>query len=205
MSDLTLSAQTRTVIGKKVKRLRRDGIVPIVVYGGPLKDGLALQVNDKSLKQVLRTAQTTKVINLKIDNGKNYPVLARSVDRHPTRHSIMHADFQAVHLDQPTQAIVPVKLVGSSPLVTSKIAVLRQVLHEVTILADNPRTLPSAVNVDVSILERIGQTISVGDIELGATMKILTDSKAQLARLNAPKRIQEVEEEEEEEGGEEES
>ena len=194
MSDLTLAVQTRTVMGKKVKRLRKDGIVPIVVYGRDLKEALPLQVNKKDLQRVLRNAGTSNVIKLKIDDRKSHLVLARTVDRHPTRHNIMHADFLAVRLDRPVEATIPIKLVGQSPMAARNAAVLRQVLAEVTLEA-LPNALPAVLDVDVSALDKIGQTISLSDIELTSSIKIITDGKAQIARLDAPKRIIEETEE----------
>lgn len=194
MSNITLAAQTRMVKGKKVKNLRREGIVPIVVYGRELNDALSLQVGNKDLQKALHQAGTSSVIEMKIDGRKSHLVLARTIDRHPTRNNILHADFLAINVNRPVQVVIPVRLIGESPLAASKTAVLRQVLEQVNI-EGLPNVLPEMISVDVTPLERIGQTIAVGDVKLADGLKIITDHKAQIARLNAPRRLAEENEE----------
>jgi len=193
MSNVTLAAQTRMVKGKKVKNLRRDGLVPIVVYGRDLNEALSLQVGNKDLQKVLYQAGRSSVIEMKVDGRKSHLVLARTVDRHPTRNNILHADFLAINLNRPVQAVIPIRLIGESALAASNAAVLRQVLEEINV-EGLPNALPDAVSVDITPLERIGQTIAVGDVKLGDGLKIITDHKAQIARLNAPQRLAEEEE-----------
>ena len=197
MSNVTLATQTRVVKGKKVKNLRRDGIVPIVVYGRDLSDALSLQVGNKELQKALREAGRSSLIEMKIDGRKSHLVLARTVDRHPTRNNILHADFLAINVNRPVQAVIPIRLIGESPLAASKTAVLRQVLEQVNV-EGLPNALPEMISVDVTPLERIGQTIAVGDVKLADGLKIITDHKAQIARLNPPRRLAEKKEEEEE-------
>lgn len=188
MSNVTLAAQTRMVKGKKVKNLRREGIVPIVMYGRDLNDALSLQVGSKELQKALHQAGTSSIIEMKIDGRKSHLVLARTVDRHPTRNNILHADFLAINVNRPVQAVIPIRLIGESPLAVSKTAVLRQVLEKVNV-EGLPNALPEMVLVDVTPLERIGQTIAVGDVKLADGLKIITDHKTQIARLNAPRRV----------------
>ena len=197
MSHITLAAQTRLVKGKKVKNLRKDGLVPIVMYGRDINETLSLQVGRKDLLKALRQAGRSSLIEMKIDENNSHLVLARTIDRHPTRNTILHADFLAINLERPVQAVIPIKLTGTSPLAASKAAVLRQVLEEV-IVEGLPNNLPAIISVDITPLERIGQTIAVGDVELADGLKIITNHKTQIARLNAPRRILEVEEEGEE-------
>ncbi len=192
MSNVTLAVQTRLVKGKKVKNLRKNGIVPIVVYGRDLKDALSLQVGTKDLQQALRKAGRSSLIEIKVDNNKSHLVLARTIDRHPTRNNILHADFLAINLNRPVQAVIPIELTGVSAMAASKTAVLRQVLEEVTV-EGLPNALPSILSVDITPLDRIGQTIAVGDVGLPEGLRIVTDHKAQIARLNAPRRLAQVE------------
>lgn len=198
MAHLELATQSRTITGKKVRNLRRQGVVPIVVYGGNIEGALSLQVGEKVLQSVLRDSGTSRVIDLKIDGKRQYPVLARTVSRHPTRNNLLHADFLAVRLDQTVKAEIPIKLVGSSSAVGSNAAVLMQTVSKVVVEA-LPEKLPVYVEGDISPLEQVGHRLSVSNLKSYDGVKILTDPKMTIVHLIPPRRIQldEVEQEEE--------
>lgn len=196
MDHIKLSAEKRTITGKAVARLRRDGIIPIVVYGGNVEGALTLQVNERELQRVLHRAGTGTVIDLEVEET-SYPVLARSVDRHPTRHDIRHADFLAVRLDQPIEAQVRLILVGGSTLVDNNEAILMQSQDTVTVRA-LPDQLPQNLELDISSLEEIGQQLTLGDVPVADGVTLVGDKEAVVAALAAPTRP--VEEEVVEEG-----
>lgn len=199
MSQLTLSAQSRTTKGKAVKYLRNKGIVPVVVYGGDIDGGLPLQVDARELRKVVKSAGQTRLIDLNIDSGKSsYPVLVRAIDVHPTRRNIIHTDFLAVRFDQEVQTNVPVTLLGASPLAVSNAAILRKAVDYVTLKA-RPKSIPSELEVDVSHLERIGQRILVSDLNVSSDITFVTASNTLIALLAPPRRIAEEEVEGEEE------
>ena len=94
MSDFVIEAEPRTIVGKKVKGLRSQGLVPVVVYG-PRIEPISLQMNERVLDSTLRRAGGTNLIDIKI-NGDTHTVLARDVQRDVLKGNILHADFFAV-------------------------------------------------------------------------------------------------------------
>lgn len=187
MEHIKLAAQPRTVKGKAVSRLRREGIIPVVIYGGNVEGSVVLQVNGRDLQRVLQHAGGVRVIDIDVEGGKRYPVLARAVERHPLRHEVMHVDFLAVRLDQLIEAEVSVVLVGESEAVENGTAVLMHVLDSVTVSA-LPDALPDHVEVDISALTEIGQQLTVADIKVAKGVTLVTDGEAMIVSLTAPAR-----------------
>jgi large subunit ribosomal protein L25 len=203
MAHIKLSVQTREVTGKKVSRLRNEGIIPIIVYGGTLDNALALQAPERELARALSAAGGARVIDLEIDRGRSYPVLARVVQRHPTRHAILHVDFLSVRLDQLIQAEIPVILVGDSPIEDSTEAMLTQITNSLTIEA-LPDSLPSELEVDISGLTEVGQMVTAGDLTLDENVTLISDPETLLVSVVPPMRAPAVDEVEEPLEGEEE-
>ncbi len=108
-----IEAQSREIVGKKVSQLRRQGIVPVTVYG-PKSQPMNLQVPYRSLQIALMKAGGTNLIEINVD-GKSTPVLAREVQRDILRNDIMHVDFFAVDMTAKIRIDVPLHLVGESP------------------------------------------------------------------------------------------
>ena len=185
MKHLTLSVQPRTVLGKQVKHLRADGMVPGVVYGGALDEPKSLQMNLRELDRVLVQAGTSTVIDLQIEGSRSLPVLARVVQRHPLRHTVTHVDFLAVRMDRPITVAVPVQLVGESEAVEAKTALLMTLLDTVEVEA-LPDNLPSHLELDISVLTEAGQNLTAGDIALPANVTLVSDPEAQVVSLAAP-------------------
>ncbi|MBA3534703.1 MAG: 50S ribosomal protein L25 [Ardenticatenales bacterium] len=200
MEHIKLNAENREVTGKKVSRLRKEGIVPAVVYGGPLTSAISLQINGKELDKALRQAGTGRVIDLAVQ-GKSYPVLARMVQRHVTRHQITHIDFLAVRMDQPIEAQIPISIIGESALVENHEAVMMHPLDSLTVRA-LPDELPAHVEIDISALTEIGQSITVADLKLPRGVMVMNDSDILLVSLVAPSREVEAEDEAVAEAGE---
>jgi large subunit ribosomal protein L25 len=97
MSDvrLAIEAEPRTVVGKQVKQLRREGLIPAVIYG--TQDPVTIQLENKMLRRVLRRAGTTNLIDISF-GGQKRTVLAREIQQHLTRGDLIHVDFQEVDL-----------------------------------------------------------------------------------------------------------
>jgi large subunit ribosomal protein L25 len=193
MSDLvTLSAKPRTVLGKQVALLRRNGITPIVVYGHG-KDPVALQVETKALSHTLNVAGSSRVIALQVE-GENRPrmTLVRDVQRHVTRLGVIHADFLEVAMDVKVRSEVNLDFIGEPQLVNRHEALVEHDLNHLTIEA-LPAELPSSLVVDCSAMEHIGDTITVADLATGK-FQILHDHDVVVARLQPISRKVEVDE-----------
>lgn len=181
MKRLSLSVESRTVKGKEVKHLRRDGIVPVVVYGAALDEPQSLQVNSRELERLLSHVGASTVIDLQQEGGP-LPVLTRHVQRHPLRHTIMHVDFLAVRMDRTTVAAVPLHFVGESPAVEDKTALLMHLADNIEVEA-LPDNLPASLEVDVSALTEVGQFLTAAELVLPESVTLVTDGETQLASL----------------------
>lgn len=186
MAHLKLNAEQRSVTGKKVSRLRRDGVVPVVVYGGKLDEAISLQIDARHLLKVLGQAGTSTVIDLEVAKD-SYPVLTREVQRDPVRNDITHVDFLAVRLDVMIQAEVSVVIIGESPTAENNQGILSLLVDNVTVEA-LPDRLPSSIEVDVSGLVEIGDTISAGDLPLDESVTLISDPEMILVLLSPPAR-----------------
>lgn len=158
---MVLQAAKRTVTGKEVRHLRREGIIPGVLYG-PGFDALSVQVPWIDLRPVLLEAGGSRVIELVVD-GEKYNALVRSVQRTPIRGDVMHIDFYRIQMDVAIRTEVPIVLTGSADAIEDADGVLVHELMTITVEC-LPSDLPSEIPVDVSGLTEVGQMILVSDL-----------------------------------------
>lgn len=193
---IVLQAAKRTVTGKEVRHLRREGVIPGVLYG-PGFDPMSLQVPWTELRPVLLQAGGSRVIELAVD-GKTYNALVRDVQRSPVRGDVLHIDFYRVQMDVSIRTEVPVVITGNAEAIEDADGVLVQELMSLTVEC-LPSDLPSEVTVDVSSLTEVGEVILVSDLpELpGVTYHDAPDTV--LVTTTYQRRVAEEEEEEAEE------
>lgn len=175
-----LEAQPRTLVGKKVGQLRRQGIVPISVYG-PNQEPINLQVSHRPLQLALLSAGGTSLIDLKVAS-KTHIVLAREVQRDIIRGDITHVDFFAVDETHTIRASVPLQFVGESPLVTARLGILLTGATNVMV-ETLPRDLIQHIEVDLSVLKTFTDAIHARDLKLGATAEVVSDPDELIARI----------------------
>lgn len=173
MADrLKLDLETRTVIGKKVNRLRREGIMPATVYGkgvGPF----SVQLNARTFSDAYRRSGKTALVDLAIPGQPAQSAFIHSVQRHPVSRAILHADFLVVDLRIEIVVDIPIHIAGESPLVARGDAILNQPLSTLSVRA-LPTDLPSHIEVDISGLDSIDKTIHVSDLPALEKGAILT-------------------------------
>lgn len=176
--QLELPAQTRTLTGKRVRHLRRQGLVPGHVYGQG--ESLNVEIEGKALQDVLQHAGLNTLISLRFDD-KTRSVMLRSVDRDNLRRSILNVDLQEVALDEPIRAQVPIVLTGEAPATRSGAVLLRLVDH--LNLAALPALLPHSVHIDVTHLDRVDQMILVKDLVLPEGVRVLDEPDAAVVKV----------------------
>jgi large subunit ribosomal protein L25 len=188
-TQLELSAEPRTVFGKHVRRLRRQGIVPANIYGHG--DSRAIQAPVRALERLLALGGRTGVVAIAVD-GRSETALLKTLQRDPRSGQILHIDFQAVSMDQEVTSTVPVHFVGESIAVTKLDGIMshpRTDLH----VAARASDLPDAIEVDVSSITELHGAIHVSDLPQSGTYKIIDPPEEVLAMVQPPKR--EIEEE----------
>jgi len=189
--ELILMAEPRDVHGKKVKKLRREGLIPGVVYG-PVVDGtVSVSVNDRDFNKFFMTNGHSTIFNLKWDGG-DQPVLIREVQRDPVRQDILHIDFFAPNMDVKLRQNVSIYLSGDVDVTGGT---LQQTITEIEVEA-LPSDLPSEITLDATSLEEIGDTLTAEDVPAIDKVEIITEPETVIASIVADA----VEEEEPEEG-----
>lgn len=193
--ELILMAEPREIHGKKVKTLRREGLVPGVVYG-PVVDGtVSVSVNSRDFNKFFMAHGHSTVFTLKWDGG-DQPVLIREVQRDPVRQDILHIDFFAPNMNVKLRQNVSVSLMGHPEI---EGGMMQQALTEIEVEA-LPANLPNEITVDVSSLENIGDTVTVADIEAIEDVEFITEEETVIASIVAEAVQEEPEEDEEVEG-----
>jgi large subunit ribosomal protein L25 len=192
----TLRAEPRSTLGKKVKDLRKQGIVPGNVYGHNLKS-MALQLPEKLVSQQLAAASHSTLFILELD-GSRHNVLIKEVQRHPISRRVVHVDFFAVSMTEKLRTTVPLHFVGEAPAVRQFNGTLLTVVSAVEVEA-LPSDLPPGIEVDVSTLETLDDAIVVGDLAVGSDLTVLTPADEVVAKVAPPKiEVEEAAEEAEE-------
>ncbi len=184
----SINAQTRTVIGKKVSLLRKQGLIPATVYGKGFTP-VSVQLEDRAFNLMYRKAGRTSLIDLLLD-GARTSVFVQAVQRHPLSRNIIHIDFKVVDLKVAIHVEVPIAAIGESPLVARGDALLNHALSFVLVEA-LPAELPQHIDVDVSGLDAMDKSIHVRDIKVAGSYKILTDPEAVVLSLAQVRAVEE--------------
>lgn len=194
METIELTLEKRTLKGKQVNQLRRQGLVPGIVYGHHF-DPVAVQVPARVLQPVLGRAGFTHLIDLRLPEWpKPEKALVREVQRDPITNEVLHVDFFRVSLTERIRAEVPITFVGEFPLRDSGSAVLLYGVDSIEVEC-LPADLPAAVEVDLSELREIGQTVHVRDLKLSDKVEVLTDPDELVVKVEPAEVPEEVVEE----------
>lgn len=196
MEQFELKAEKRTIIGKRVKGLRREGLVPAVLYG-PKTEPIPIQCHERELQRVLARAGGTNLISLRIDDaGKPKMALARGVQRDSMTNELYHVDFYQVVMTEMVKAEVYITFTGEPPAVQQKEFMLLQGTDSVEIEC-LPGDLIHSIEVDVSTLLEIDDAIYVKDLQVPDNIAILTDGDELVAKVQRLRLAEEEEVEEE--------
>lgn len=191
MAAFELRAEPRSIVGKKVRFLRREGVVPGNVYGQSAST--AIQVPARDLEMTIRRAGRTQLVTLAIAGAEPTTVLLKTWQRHPYKGDLLHADFFRVAMTETLRMDVPIRIVGESPAVKSAGGTPFQT-QAVLSVECLPGDIPEAIEVDITPLTEIDASIFVRDLVAPAGVTILTGGDEMIVRIMAPTVEQEVEE-----------
>lgn len=189
MEKLVIEATRRTVLGKKVGVLRRQGILPGVIYGHHT-DPTPISMDQKAATRVLTGATASSIITIKLD-GKDLSALVRERQRDYIRGDFLHVDFQTVSLTEKLRAKVGIVITGSAPAVKDFNGLIAIGMDELEV-ESFPQDLPERVVIDISGLKNIGDGIFVKDIDLGDAVTILSDPEEQIVHVTLTKEEEEA-------------
>lgn len=190
---VAINAERRSVTGKKVKQLRREGWIPAVIYGR--SDPLHIQLENRELRRVLRDAGMTHLIDVDVA-GSRRTVLAREIQRHLTRGELIHVDFLEVDMLVTLTSDAELVPVGQALPAEDGLGVGIVTVRTVEIEC-LPDALISEIEVDLSRIQTPDDVIYVSDLTVPDGVKILTDSDTAVARFEYTQLEEEEEEEEE--------
>lgn len=191
MEQTPLTAQKRTVLGRKVKTLRKEGLLPAHVFGHKVNT-IHIQVKTSDFQKVFEKVGETGIVDLNIDGspsetkssgGEKRPVLIRNVQVHPVTDEPLHVDFYQVNLQEKVTVNVPLEIIGEAPAEQKKVGLLLTPVSELEIEA-LPMDIPENIPVDVSKLENIGNEIRVKDLQMDKSkIEVKTDEELVVASI----------------------
>lgn len=180
---LHLAATTRDQFGKKLKKVRHQGLIPANVFG-PGFTSASVTVVSKDFLKTYKVARETGVVYLDLSK-EEVPVLIRHIQRHPISHEIIHIDFRKIDLKQKIEALVPLKTINDSPAVAQGGVLLTQT-DKVTVEA-LPEEMPQEIEVDLSVLTEVGSELRVKDLPTSAAYQIKDEAEKILMSVIAHK------------------
>jgi large subunit ribosomal protein L25 len=188
MRKLELEVSKREITGKKVRFLRRGGLIPCNIYGHGM-DSLPVQAEVRKLAQVLSRAGGTDLISLKMKNvdspGK---VLIREIQRNPMTGEPIHVDFYQVRMTEKLKANVPLVFIGEAPAMKLKNVSLMHALTSLHIEA-LPDDLPHNIEVDISSLAVPEDAMHVKDLKIGDKITVLTDPDQMIIKVSEVRKV----------------
>lgn len=177
---MELVVQTREILGKKVKALREQGLIPAELYGHGLAN-FHLSVPKKEFSKLFKEAGESTVIKLKTEN-KEFNVLIHDIDKNALTDEISHIDFYAIKKDEKIKVRAPLRFIGESAAVKEKGAILIKAVHELEIEA-LPEDLLHHIEVDISKLIDINTSILAKDLEISPKVKISANPETVIASV----------------------
>ncbi len=181
MNKHTLKVEKRELTGKKVKKLRKQGLLPGNIYGKGI-ESTSVQTNIKDFEAVYKETGASGLVELELGSEKR-PVLIHKVQMNYLTNTPVHADFYQVNLKEKVKTMVPVVLTGEPKAVADKLGLLLQTLNEIEVEA-LPADLPENIEVDVTHLAAVGDQITVADVKKPAGIDILTEGEQVLAKID---------------------
>lgn len=192
MERIELMVQARRITGKQVRRLRREGLIPAVIYGHGV-ESLSLQIDRQELRKALAQAGLSTLITLHLGDGEPPRLaLVREVQRDVLTREILHVDFLQVEMAERITTAVPLRLIGKSPAVEQLGGILLQGVTEVEVEC-LPGDLVEAIEVDVAHIAELDRDLTVGDLTVPGNVQIVTDPQEMVVRVMAGREEEEVE------------
>jgi large subunit ribosomal protein L25 len=180
MASQEFAAQRRTVVGKKVRQLRRQGLVPGIVYGPVVAGTVPVSVDRREFLKFYQTNGHSTLFVLRWEDG-DQSVFIREVQQDPVRREPLHVDFFAPNLRLPVRATVPVALHNASNAIDGALVEIRTEV-EVEAL---PANIPHQIDIDISELVHPGDAIRVGDVTLPDGVTAVTGEGETIVQVEA--------------------
>jgi len=186
---IKLLAKSRKIVGKKVKTLRKEGLLPAVLYG-PGIESKPLQIEFKEFEKTYKESGENTLIDLEVAQDKKYLVLIHNVKNDPLTGNPLHADLYQPALDKRTETEIPIILEGEAPAVKTLGGTLIKNIAEIKVRA-LPQKLPKEFRVDINNLKTFDDHILIKDLKTSADVEILRELNEIVAQVMPPENIEE--------------
>ena len=189
-ASISLELSPREVLGKKVKRLRQQGVIPVHLYG-PGVDPQPLQCETTKLVDVLVRAGGNTAVTVTVQGGQEtHLAFAREIQWDPRRDDILHVDFLAVDASRPVSAQVPITLIGESPGARTAGGTVMQQLRDLNVEA-LPLEVPRELELDLAMLTDPDGVLRAADIVIPGNVTLLTDPEDVVVRIEVLRAVEE--------------
>ncbi len=185
MPDL-YAASPRTLLGKNVARMRKEGVLPANVFGRGLESA-AIQLATKDARELLKVHGLNTLVNLQVEGeAAPRPVVVRHVQREAVSHALQHVDFYQVDLQRTIEAHLSVVVVGTAPAVQTYGGIL---LHgaDAVVVSALPAMMPPHLEVSVDGLTELDSSVTAADLTLPAGVTLVSPADVMLARVSRPR------------------
>lgn len=190
MEIKVLKARAREA-AQRPNALRRDGFIPAIVYGKSSEPKqIVLPVS--SFEKIYREVGETTLIDLKINNKETLKVLIQDIQKDPMSMRISHADFRQIDMKEKLEADIPLNFIGESKAVKEFAGILNKSMDTIAVKC-LPDALVSEINVDLAKLEKFGDAIRAGDINLPEGMELKADPRIVIMTVSEPRSEKEME------------
>jgi large subunit ribosomal protein L25 len=173
---MKLKATIRSIVGKKVKHLRSEGLIPSSVYG-PGQPSRSISVNIKEFKETFSKVGYTKFFDLEIENNPGFKVLVKEVAIHPVKDYIEDISFYQIDEKRKITVEVPITVTGESPAIKQKLGFLVQQMETVA-LHCLPKDLPASLEINIGSIETATDSISINQLELPEGVELVAGDAA---------------------------
>jgi large subunit ribosomal protein L25 len=187
-----LQAERRELLGKKVRRLRHQGILPATVYGHNTEP-VSIQINAHDFAGVLRNAGRNRLIDLTIDGERARPVFVKQTTIDAKRNMIQHVEFYQANLREKLTSTVALHFTGDSPAVREG-GILLPVLDHVNIESLPDDVPPTGLEVDISVITEFNGAVHAGEIPMPQGVTLVTPPDEVVAKVDPPVAEEVVEE-----------
>jgi len=193
MDQLNLKTHSRDITGKGVKILRREGKIPLHLFGHGV-ESLALQTETIEMEKVLTVSGETRLISLTVNKERRpRPVLVREIQRDPLNGKLLHVDLYQVKMDEKIEAEVPITLTGKAPALDDKNNMMLQEL-DILDIESFPDKIPTSIKIDISSLTAAGQVKRVKDISVDPDVTVTTNPETIIVAIMVRHEEKKVEE-----------
>lgn len=186
-----LQLEKRSITGKKVKHLRQKGLIPAVVYDSH-EQSINVTMSNSDAQWLYNNTTSTTILDTQLGK-ESFKALVKEFSINPVTDEINHVSLFRIDENVPMVFTIPFKIVGISPAVKNNIGVLVNVLDSIDVKCKMADLVPY-IEIDISNLENVGQTIAVDDIQLPKGISLINDeqAKAAIVTITEPQKAEEI-------------